>query len=223
MKQLINYINEELNSQKWVAISVTTRSNDGWDYGKQSTSERVVTYDTYQNLKQGKTKGYRELVSVETLGPVCSTKLEAMDFLSSKQQNKRKSEINKGDADYIVYCISSGKFGPSGKTTFDFSIWDEDYELYYFHQYRSILFGAPGSLKEGDKLYCVDNDSNKKLHGAPTRVDMVCNANLDEFRTKFREKYPSLCKTPKRAFGKISDGLPWNRMGQMYSIKGISE
>ena len=68
----------------------------------------------------------------------------------------------------------------------------------------------------------VDNDTNKKLPGAPKRVEMVCKADLDEFRKKFREKYPSVCKPPKHAFGKISDGLPWNRMGQMYSIKGIS-
>ena len=220
MKQLVNFINEELNAKKWVAISVTTSSNDSWDYGKESTSERVVSYDTYQSLKRGETKGYRKVVNVETLGPVCSTKVDAMEFLSAKKINKRKSEINKGNADYIVYCISSGKFSPSGKTTFDFSIWDENYELYYYH--GSILFGAPGSLKEGDELYCVDNDTNKKLPGAPKRVEMVCKADLDEFRKKFREKYPSVCKPPKRAFGKISDGLPWNRMGQMYSIKGIS-
>lgn len=222
MKSVISCINEKLNAQKWVAISVTTRSTNGWDYGKQSTSERVVSYETYQNLKQGKTKGYREVVSVETLGPVCSTKVEAMEFLSAKQQNKRKSEIDKGDADYIVYCISSGKFNPSGKTSFDFSIWDENRELYYDSRHRSILFGAPGSLKEGDEIYCVDNDTNKKLSGAPKRIDMVCKCDLDEFRKKFREKYPYLCKSPKYAFGKVSDGLPWSRMGQMYSIKGIA-
>lgn len=222
MKSVISCINEKLNAQKWVAISVTTSSTNGWDYGKETTSERVVSYETYQNLKRGETKGYRKVVSVETLGPVCSTKAEAMEFLSGKQQNKRKSEIDKGDADYIVYCISSGKFNPSGKTSFDFSIWDENRELYYDSRHRSILFGAPGSLKEGDEIYCVDNDTNKKLSGAPKRIDMVCKADLDEFRTKFREKYPYLCKSPKYAFGKVSDGLPWSRMGQMYSIKGIA-
>ena len=222
MKSVISCINEKLNAQKWVAISVTTRSTNGWDYGKQSTSERVVSYETYQNLKQGKTKGYREVVSVETLGPVCSTKLKAMDFLTPKETNKRKSDIDKGDADYIVYCISSGKFNPSGKTSFDFSIWEDNYELYYDSRRRSILFGAPGSLKEGDMIYCVDNDTNKKLSGAPKRIDMVCKCDLDEFRKKFREKYPNLCKSPKYAFGKVSDGLPWSSMGQMYSIKGIA-
>ena len=222
MKSVISCINEKLNAQKWVAISVTTRSNDGWDYGKEITSERVVSYETYQNLKQGKTKGYREVVRVDTLGPVCSTKLKAMDFLTPKETNKRKSEIDKGNADYIVYCISSGKFNPSGKTSFDFSIWDENRELYYDRRRQSILFGAPGSLKEGDTICCVDNDTNKKLPGAPKRIDMVCKADLDEFRTKFREKYPDLCKSPKYAFGKVSDGLPWSRMGQMYSIKGIA-
>ena len=222
MKSVISCINEKLNAQKWVAISVTTSSTNGWDYGKETTSERVVSYETYQNLKRGETKGYRKVVSVETLGPVCSTKVEAMEFLSGKQQNKRKSEIDKGDADYIVYCISSGKFNPSGKTSFDFSIWDENRELYYDSRHRSILFGAPGSLKEGDTIFCVDNDTNKKLSGAPKRIDMVCKCDLDEFRKKFREKYPYLCKSPKYAFGKVSDGLPWSRMGQMYSVKGIA-
>ena len=85
MKQLVNFINEELNAKKWVAISVTTSSNDSWDYGKESTSERVVSYDTYQSLKRGETKGYRKVVNVETLGPVCSTKVDAMEFLSAKK------------------------------------------------------------------------------------------------------------------------------------------
>ena len=34
MKSVISCINEQLNTQKWVAISITTSSNNGWDYGK---------------------------------------------------------------------------------------------------------------------------------------------------------------------------------------------
>ena len=43
------------------------------------------------------------------------------------------------------------------------------------------------------------------------------------FRETFRKEWPSICKRPTRAFGKVSDGLPWNRMGQFYSIKGVAE
>lgn len=89
---------------------------------------------------------------------------------------------------------------------------------------KSFLCGSPGSLKVGDKVFCVDNDTQKKLSGAPDKIDAVCKCNIEDFRKVFRETYPEICKSPKRAFGKVSDGLPWtNRMGQIYSIKGVAE
>jgi hypothetical protein len=38
---------------------------------------------------------------------------------------QRKTPINKGNADYIVYAINIGKFTPTGKTKYDWNLWEE--------------------------------------------------------------------------------------------------
>ena len=45
MKSLIYYINEQKTNTKWVAIEITTEDNSN---NKTHTSQRVVSYDTYQ-------------------------------------------------------------------------------------------------------------------------------------------------------------------------------
>ena len=224
---LDNYILEASNDNKWIAISVTTKGN--FYDEKEKTSQRVVTVDTYNELKNsGHTKGYMTVSHVETLGPVCKTKEQAMEFLDIPERKVKKGKINKGDADYIVWCISSGSMNPSGKTKWDWNFWEEwkDGEIYMGRGGAGIAFlaGAPGSLKVGDKVYCVDNDTQKKLTGTPNKIDAISKCNLEDFRKVFRETYPKWCKSPKRAFGKVSDGLPWTKdMGQIYSIKGVAE
>jgi len=227
MKQLTKYILEKKENQKWVATSVTTASDFYND--KNTTSQRVVSYDTYQEMRQkGHTKGHMEIKSIETLGPVCNSKEDAMSYLDIKEKKVKKGKINKGDADYIVWCISSGSMNPSGKTKWDWNFWEEwkDGEIYMGRggAGKSFLYGAPGSLKVGDTVFCVDNDTQKKLTGTPKKIEAICKCNIEDFRKVFRETYPEICKSPKRAFGKVSDGLPWtNRMGQIYSIKGVAE
>lgn len=229
MKQINEYILEKNEDQKWVAIEVTTAADHY--HSKDSTSQRVVTVDTYNELKsKGRTKGYATIKYIEAISPVCSTKERAMEFIDAPQKKMKKGKINKGDADYIVWCISSGTMNQAGKTkweSFD-NFWEtwKDGEIYMGRggAGKSFLAGAKGSLKVGDKVFCVDNDTQKKLSGAPSKIDAVCNCNLEDFRKVFRETYPEICKSPKRAFGKVSDGLPWtNRMGQIYSIKGVAE
>ena len=226
MKGLVEYIKEAKKTDEWIAIAVTTEADS---YHKEQTTERVVSYDTYLELRNsGRTKGYMRIAHIEKLGPVCKTKEAAMEFLSVKEKTVKKGKINKGDADYIVWCISSGSMNPAGKTKWDWNFWEEwkDSEIYMGRGGAGIAFliGAPGSLKTGDKVYCVDNDTQKKLSGTPSEITAVCKCNLEDFRKVFRETYPSYCKPPKRAFGKVSDGLPWTRgMGQIYSIKGVAE
>jgi len=224
MKDITTFINESAE-KKWVAISVTTDAD--YYHPKETTSQRVVSLDTYQDMKdKGQTKGYMTIKYIEKISPVCKTKEEAMEYIDAPSKKPRKSEINKGDADYIVWCISSGTMNPSGKTKWDWNFWDEwkDNEIYMGDGGRSFLMGAPGSLKKGDKVCCVDNDTEKKLSGAPKKIEAVCKCNLEDFRKVYRETYPSNCKSPKVAFGKASDGLPWTyRMGQFYSIKGVKD
>lgn len=227
MKSILDYITEKKENQQWIAISVTTAA-DSW-HSKDSTNQRVVSLDTYNDMrKNGYTKGQMTIKSVDALGPVCKSKEDAMAYLDTKEKKIKKGKINKGNADYIVWCISSGSMSPSGKTKWDWNFWDEwkDGEIYMGRggAGKSFLAGAKGTLKVGDEICCVDNDTQKKLSGAPSKIDAVCNCNLEDFRKVFRETYPEICKSPKRAFGKVSDGLPWtNRMGQIYSIKGVAE
>ena len=131
MKDIITFINEASNKvDQWVAIEVTTAADHY--HSKDTTSQRVVSVDTYNELKQGRTKGYMTVKHVEALGPVCKTKEQAMEFLDTVQKKVRTSKINKGDADYIVWCISSGGMNPSGNTKWDWNFWEEwkDNEIY---------------------------------------------------------------------------------------------
>lgn len=226
MKDIKEFILERAgDSGKWVAIQVTT--SDHYYSDKETTSQRVVSYDTYLDMKEkGRTKGYMTIKYLDMLSPVCNNKERAMEYIDVPQKQARKSKINKGDADYIVWCISSGKMNPSGNTKWDWNFWEEwkDSEIYIDKRMGgAFLMGAPGSLKVGDTVCCVDNDSQKKLPGAPGKVDAVCKCNLEDFREAYRKLCPDRCKRPSRQFGRDLDGLPWQRMGQFYSIKGVAE
>jgi len=83
----------------------------------------------------------------------------------------------------------------------------------------SFLMGTPGSLKVGDKVFCVDNDSQRKLVGSPVNIDAVCKCNIEDFRETYRKLLPERCKKPFISFGRKINGLPWQRMGQFYSTK----
>lgn len=224
MKDIKQYINEVAQNKQWVAIEVTTAADHY--HSKDSTSQRVVSYDTYLDMKEnGHTKGMMTIKHIEKLSPVCNTKEQAMDYIDVPQKKARTSKIDKRGADYIVWCISSGSMNPSGKTKWDWNFWEEwkDNEIYFSNYGRSFLIGAPGSLKVGDTVFCVDNDTQKKLAGSPDKIEAICKCNIDDFRETFRKEWPSICKRPTRAFGKVSDGLPWGKMGQFYSIKGVAE
>ncbi len=217
---------------KWVAIEVTT-SPDHY-HSKPITTQRVVTVDTYNELKsKGYTKGHMSIENISTLGPVCRSKQAAMDFLDPPKKTARKSNINKGDADYVVWAMAIGKLSPNGKTSYDWNIWDESAKnekaghssvIYADEWGHKFLWGSAGSLNPGDKIFVIDNDSQKKLPGAPknVKVALPCSSK-EEFADAYRAAFPNRCKSPKRAFGKIIDGIPWGDMNQIYSIKGVAE
>lgn len=212
------------DSKKWIAVEVETE--DSFDRNKSHTSQRVVTVETFYELKnKDYTKGMMKILSVTQLSPVCNNREDAESYLTPVNKTKRKSKINKGDADYVVWCVSSGGMNPSGKTKWDWNFWEEwkDNEIYMSSYGRSFLIGAKGSLKVGDTVLCIDNDSEKKLPGAPTKIEAISKCDIDDFRDVFRKTWPSICKRPSYQFGKKSDGLPWGKMGQFYSIKGIAK
>lgn len=233
MKSIINYINEQKNDTLWVAIEITTAA-DEFNHNKTlHTSQRVVSYDTYQELlDKGYTRGMAKIIDINTLGTPSRNKEIAMSYIDAPKRNKRKSEVDKGDADYIVYVINCGKFTPTGKTKFDWNIWDNidksnGAEIYTDKRGQAFLYGAPGSLKVGDTLCCVDNDTLKRIprYSIPCEVAHVFNVKTkDDFAEQYRKAFPNYCRRPSTQFGKKSDGLPWTRgFGQLYSIKGVSK
>ena len=139
---------------------------------------------------------------------------------------KRKTTIKKGNADYILYCVNLGKMTPSGKTGYnDVNIWEEfkDLDICLGFYGRSFLIVPKDSIKPNDKVLCVDNFTLKKLPGALESVQAVSKCDIDDFRDVFRKTWPSRCKRPSYQFGKKSDGLPWQRMGQIYLVKKIEK
>lgn len=223
MKDLKKYINEAASNQVWVAIQDDYTPDSYDSYDRPRTSYRVVTAETFRDLKNGTKQNYGNHEYTE-LGR-SRDKEEAQSYLPSSQKTARKSKIDKKGADYIVYCISSGKMNAAGKTKWDWNFWEEwpDSEIYIDRRGDCFLMGAPGSLEIGDKVFCVDNDSQKKLTGAPTEIKAVCKCTLEDFRNEYRKVFDDRCKRPSVSFGRKIDGLPWQTMGQFYSIKGVSD
>lgn len=234
MNNILNYINEAKQAVKWVAIEITTE-NVYIRGSKPKTSQRVVSYETYLELKDSRrTRGGQKVLSIDTLCPPTRNKEEAIAHVEYKKGGARggarKSTIDKGDAKYIVYTINCGKFNINGNTKFGWNIYtndkdsDEKGELYT--DGRSFLYGVQGSLNVGDTLCCIDNDTQIKVKSYSTvkKVEAILPCTSEEdFIEAYRKAFPNLCKPKKYAFGKLNHGLPISRMGQLYSIKGISE
>jgi hypothetical protein len=229
MESIINYINEAKESTRWVAIEITT-NNHRYGYGehKNSTSKRVVSEDTYRQLKnERQTASGLEIVELNVLAGPTRDKDEAMAAIETEKK-VRSTPIKKGDADYIVYAMNIGKFTPTGKTKYDWNLWEEskngEAEIYVDKRGSIFLWGAKGSLKKGDRIVCVDNDTQKKIAPYYKEVGAVLPADSREsFTEAYRKEFPDYCKKPTFAFGKQTDGLPLSRFQQIYSIKGISE
>lgn len=229
-------VKKSLNENKFIAIE-DHFLGDPYDsfHQKEKTTYRVVTAETYADLKRGykikKTRwggneeipvGYNHEYSVLGTG---FTREEAEAFLPSKQYAPRKTKIST-DADYIVYAIGMGKMNAAGKTKFDWSIYDDNSAktAKIFMGDWSMLWGSEDSgLNIGDKLCVVDNDTQKKLSGAPDEIIDICDCNPEAFAEMIRNnpRWARKCKRPSYQFGKRTDGLPWREFGQMYSIKGI--
>ena len=157
------------------------------------------------------------------------TILDYINEATNVVTEQRKNPINKGNADYIVYAMNIGKFTPTGKTKYDWNLWEEgkkgEAEIYADKRGAIFLWGAKGSLKKGDKIVCVDNDTQKKIAPYYKEVGAVLPADSREsFTNAYRKEFEVYCKEPTYAFGKHTDGLPGaSHFQQIYSIKGISE
>jgi hypothetical protein len=224
MKNITEFISEAASETYWIAVEVTTKE---WGSDKSRTSQRVVSIDTYDEMRDsGQTKSGAEVLSISKLCSPTKDKDMAMSYLDRQEKKRRKTKLSKGDADYIVYAMNIGSLTSSGRTSYDWNFWDENKENpgeLYTDYGRSFLWGAKGSLKEGDKVVCVDNDTSKKLSGGIKVVKYVLPASKEEFVEAYRKAFPTLCKRPTVAFGQKRDGIPWPKMMALYSIKGVTD
>lgn len=237
MKKFIDYINE--STQKWVAIEVTT--SPSWPSDKPKTSQRVVTLDTYNELKStGHTKSHHnEVLSISKLCEPTS-KEQAMSYLDKSTKTPRKSKIDKKGAEYIVYAITLGKLSPGGSTNFSYNLWEEfgdDKTAIYALSKSGIyvtngrrpfgayfLVGAKDSLDIGDTFVIADNDSRKLMGGGGKfSVTAILPSDKEGFIEGYRKEFPDYCKKPSVSFGRQLDGIPWKDFSQIYSIKGVAK
>lgn len=222
MKNLTEILKESLINES-VFVAIEDIAEPDYYHDKRRTSYRVVSLDTFQKLVNGEKRSYGEHEYHE-IGRANSRE-EAEGFLPQKKTSTRKSSIDKEGADYIVYTIPLGKVSPTtGKTKFDWSIFDEDHkdsELYLISRsgkanWCSALWGSNNSLKVGDKVVIVDNDSQRKTGGVAGGVQIVfdsCKSTQSDF-DKIAHKYDSF-----RGRG----NKKWDALGTWYSIKGVTK
>ena len=228
MDSILNYINEAKETTRWVAIEITTERDYYGSIGnKVTTSRRVVSEDTYNELRrERRTSSGWDIIGLSVLAGPTRYKDEAMAAIESEKK-VRKTPIKKGDADYIVYIMNIGKFNPNGKTKYDWNLWEEgkngEMELYTDNGGSYFLWGVKGSLKVGDKVVGVDNDTQKKLLSDFEIKEILPADSRESFTEAYRKAFPQYCKKPSFTFGRQNDGIPAYIFRQLYSIKGISE
>ena len=223
-------INEFVNTNQqkdWVAIQITTRDH----FGKNVTSQRVVTYETYKDLTmKDYTKGGMEILSVTKLCEPTSNREFAETFLDKPERKVRKTEVDKGDSDYLVSVISMGTLSSGGKTKFGWNIWEEG-EKYkangsesfiYVLKNGILLWGSKDTLQIGDKVTIIDNDTRRKVQCGTSVVEYIWNASSkDEFINDVRNSDSWYVKPRKYSFGRMTDGVKWEAFRVIYSIKGV--
>lgn len=221
-----DFVNET-EQKLWVAIEITTKDH----FGKKVSSQRVITQDTYEELKsERRTRGGLEILYINALCRPTSDRNRATEFLDKRVIAPRKSKIDKRGADYVVYAINIGKLNPKGETVFGWNFWEEC-ENWVRNGGKPTLFvsgytfywGEAGSLKVGDVVVTADNDSQRIINGGSKQeieAIMPCSSK-EEFDREYRKLFPNLCSSPRRAWGRMTDGLPWSYFRTVYSIKGI--
>lgn len=95
MKDITTYINEADNrkpqtekpGESWVAIDIVTPDDNAENQNKEKRSYRVVTYDTYMDMKKsGRMSNGTKIIYVDSLGPSCPSKEKAQEYIKKKKQ-----------------------------------------------------------------------------------------------------------------------------------------
>ena len=154
----------------------------------------------------------------------------AESCLDQPERKVRKTPIDKGDSDYLVSVISLGTISSGGKTKFGWNIWEEgehqsklgEDPYIFVLDTRLLLWGAENSLRIGDKVTLIDNDTRKKVQWGTGTVEYIWNAaSKDNFVNQVRNSNSWYSKPRTRSFGRITDGVKWDQFRTIFSIKGV--
>ena len=92
MKDIKTYINESSknnnnsNGDSWVAIEVVMPNDNSENGEKTKSSKRVVSYNTYMNMKNnGQSSNGSKIISVTTIGPSVASRDKAEEYIHSKK------------------------------------------------------------------------------------------------------------------------------------------
>ena len=83
MKDLTSYLieTEQKPGETYVAIEVVTPDKNSEDPTKTKSSRRVVSYNTYMDMKStGRMSNGTRVLSVNSLGPSCPSKEKAQEY-----------------------------------------------------------------------------------------------------------------------------------------------
>ena len=88
MKDLTTFIIEaekktqvETPGETWVAIEIVTPDKNSEDPTKTKSSKRVVSYNTYMDMKKsGQVSNGTKVISVNAISPSCPSKEKAQEY-----------------------------------------------------------------------------------------------------------------------------------------------
>ena len=192
---------------------------------KTTTSEKVMSYANYMQHSEG-VKQYNGVAHEFDILGFSSTREGAEGYLSPKPQKQQvKSKINAHGADYLIYGIGCGQFNlSSGKTKFDWSIYNNGDGYVFFTTTHIMLYGAKDSLKTGDKFWVVDNDTHRAISrtwGGPALITGSVPATKEDILKWAIENHA--VKRTSGDFGRGA-GYKWtSNMSLLVSIKGVEK
>ena len=103
----------------------------------------------------------------------------------------------------------------TGKTQYDWSIYEDDKAGVFLTSGGYLLFASPGSFEIGDSVLLRNNDTNRKLQDARTIIG-IAKSDYESVMTMLEEH--GWDYRPIRAFKKRKNK---SRLSTSYSIKGI--
>ena len=118
-----------------------------------------------------------------------------------------------------TFVISIGIINiPSGKTQFDWSIYDHPIANVYLTDRGSLLYASEGTFNIGNKVSLIYNDGGRKVSGQDNRIIIGISKCIKEEVIEFLFKNGYDYK-PKKAFASAKFS---RKLGTSFSVKGTT-